>query len=156
VVAISSIAWLGLATPTLGAEQRAQASPNVIQVSYSETDGEPGPDRQLMAFSRHTTSLKFATSFHGTRVAAPGRYVDSITDTDLHGRQARHPWIPDRKHGGRGVMRLIGRSLDRRGFANVRVRAKNGDLLDSVRVRIDLSECSSDPPLYPVDCEIRT
>ena len=133
--------------------QARQPSPKVIQLSYSEASGESGPDHQLEAFARDTESLKFATAYRGTRATAPGRYVDTITDTDLHGK-ARHPWIPDRNQGGRRVMSLVRRSLDRRGTSTVRIRAKNGDLLDSVRFRIDLSKCSSEPPLYPVDCEI--
>ena len=59
-----------------------------------------------------------------------------------------------RRDGGSEVIALIRHSLDDRGFAKVRVRARgDGRHLDRAIV-IDLSECSSDPPYYPVSCEI--
>ncbi len=99
--------------------------------------------------------MRFATTYRGRRASAPGRYRADITDTDIHGREAKHPWTPDRKQGGHKVIRLVHRSLHERGFSTVRLRAKNGGESDRVRVRIDLADCASDPPLYRVDCEIR-
>ena len=129
--------------------------PEVIQLSYFESSGDQGPDRGLEAFARHTDALRFATGYRGRRAGAPGRYRSDITDTDIHGREAKHPWMPDRKQGGRKVVRLVHQSLHERGFATVRLRARKGDESDHIRMRIDLSDCASDPPLYPVDCEIR-
>jgi hypothetical protein len=125
----------------------------VIQLNYQESSAD-GPDHRLMAFSRHTGSLKFATFYQGHGASAPGKYRPEITDTDIHGEGARHPWVPIRDQGGRRVIRLVHRSLSHRGIARVKVRA-TGDGRDVVRVRIDLADCTLDPPLYPVDCEVR-
>jgi hypothetical protein len=129
--------------------------PEVIQLSYFESSGDQGPDRGLEAFARHTHATRFATSYRSRRASAPGRYRSDITDTDIHGREAKHPWMPDRRQRGGKVIRLVHRSLHDRGFAMVRLRARKGGESNRVRVRIDLSDCASDPPLYPVDCEIR-
>jgi hypothetical protein len=102
-----------------------------------------------------TAELRFGTFYNGHRAGAPGKYRPHITDTDLHGRRAKHPWVPDRDRGGRRLIRLVHRSLRHRGRAKVRVHARGGGLVDFVPVRIDLSECTSDPPLFPVSCEIK-
>jgi len=141
--------------PAPSGAQLADAPPRVIQLSYGETPGQFGPDRVLEAFSRHTDGLRFSISYKGHRAGAPGNYRPDITDTDIHGRRAKHPWVPDRDRGGRRVVRLAHRSLRHRGRAKVKVHARSGVLVDVVRVRIDLSRCTSDPPLYPISCEIR-
>lgn len=137
-----------------GSALAAGSPPELIQLSYFESRGE-GPNRGLEAYARHTHALRFATSFQGRTARAPGRHIESITDTDIRGHQAKHPWMPNRKDGGRKVYRLVHRSLHRRGFAMVRLRARKTGEIVSPPVRIDLSACASDPPLYPVDCEIR-
>ena len=40
-------------------------------------------------------------------MAAPGRYNDHVTDTDLHPEDASHPWEADRRHGGKAVIKAI-------------------------------------------------
>jgi hypothetical protein len=154
------IAGLAVALSSTTAVDTAAAgsgdgSPKVIQLSYFESSGDQGADRGLEAFARHTHAVRFATSFDGHRANAPGRYRSSITDTDIKGRNAKHPWSPNRKQGGKEVIRLVHKSLHQRGFANVRLRARKTGNVDKVRVRIDRSECHSDPPLYPVDCEVK-
>jgi hypothetical protein len=143
---------LGAVASSAGAPRH---EPKVIQLSYSESSGDVGPNRRLEAFARHTDSLKFATHYNGHRARVPGAYRSDITDTDIHGHGAKHPWVPDRKHGGNRIIRLVHKSLDRRGFARVKVHAEGSRAEDVVVVRIDLSRCTSDPPLYPVDCEVR-
>jgi|SRR5215208_5103466 len=134
---------------------RGKGKPKVIQLSYSESSGDQGADRRLLAFARHTHGLHFATTYEGEKAKAPGKYRSNVTDTDIHGRKARHPWEPDRKKGGSDVVRLVHESLHQRGFAEVRLRARKSGEVDKERVRIDLSRCSQDPPLYPVDCEVK-
>ena len=149
-----------LCAGALGAAASAGAaggkgSPDVIQLSYFESSGDQGANRGLEAFARHTHAMRFATSFHGRSAHAPGKYRSNITDTDIKGSEAKHPWSPDRKHGGREVIGLVHKSLHERGFATVRLRARKSGEVDSERVRIELAKCASDPPLYPVDCEVR-
>jgi hypothetical protein len=129
--------------------------PEIIQLSYSESSGDQGADRSLEAFARHTHGMHFATTYKGKKAGAPGRYRADITDTDIHGRKARHPWEPDRKQGGGDVVALVHKSLHHRGFADVRLRARKGGEGVAVRVRIKLKKCASDPPLYPLDCEVK-
>jgi hypothetical protein len=143
------------AAATAAGAERGDGSPDVIQLSYFESSGDTGANRGLEAFARHTHAVRFATSLHGHEATAPGRYRPSITDTDIKGHNAKHPWSPNRKEGGKEVIRLVHKSLHERGFANVRLRARKSGDVDRVRVRIDLSECHSDPPLYPVDCEVK-
>jgi hypothetical protein len=138
-----------------GSALAAGSPPEVIQLSYFESSGDQGADRGLEAFARHTHAVRFATTFQGRTARAAGRYRDSITDTDIKGKQAKHPWTPNRKEGGGRVIRLVHKSLHTRGFAKVRLRARKSGEAVGVRVRIDLSKCASDPPLYPVDCEVR-
>jgi hypothetical protein len=156
--AAAALAMLLCSASVLAAGAPAAAGagrPEVIQLSYFESSGDQGPDRRLEAFARHTHAMRFATTYGGRRASAPGRYRSDITDTDIRGREAKHPWTPDRKEGGGKVIRLVHRSLHDRGFATVRLRARNAGESNRVRVRIDRSDCASDPPLYPVDCEIR-
>jgi hypothetical protein len=154
IVVASGLVAGAASYPAPSGGQRSHSPPRVIQLSYGETPGQSGPDRVLEAFARHTDSLRFGTFYNGHRASAPGKYRPDITDTDLHGRRAKHPWVPDRDRGGRRLVRLVHRSLRHRGRAKIRIHARSGDLVDFVRVRINLSKCTSDPPLYPVSCEI--
>jgi len=136
--------------------QRAKHPPQVIQVSYDESNDGSSPRRALQAFVRYPTdAVTFATGYHGHRARGRTRYRPNITDTDIHGERASHPWALIRNGGGRRVFRLIHRALRQRGFAKVRTRARRGALVDDVRLRIVLSRCTQDPPLYPVSCEVR-
>jgi hypothetical protein len=138
---------------TSGAHRGGHA-PDVIQLSYSETKGDVGADNFLGVFARHTHRMKFSIQLHRIKSRAPGRYREDITDTDIHGRQARHPWVPDRKEGGKGVITKVHRALNRRGHISLRVRAWKGGVVDDVRVRINRDKCSS-TPAYPLDCEVK-
>jgi hypothetical protein len=125
-------------------------------VSYDESNDGSSPRRALYAFVRYPTdTVTFATRYHGHSARGRTRYRSDITDTDIHGERASHPWALIRRGGGRRVFRLVHRSLRQRGFANVRARARRGALVDAGRVRIVLSRCAQDPPLYPVSCEVR-
>jgi hypothetical protein len=135
---------------------RASHPPKVIQLSYEESDDGSSPHRALHAFVRYSTdAVNFATRYHGRRATAKARYRPNVTDTDIHGERARHPWALMRERGGRRVLRLIHKSLEHRGIAKVRTRARRDGFLDDVRTRIVLSKCAQDPPLYPVSCEVR-
>jgi hypothetical protein len=140
------------------AAQKAGGSrpPREIQLSYDESNDGSSPRRALYAFVRHATdSVKFAVRYHGRGATAGSRYKTQITDTDIRGGKARHPWALIRKGSGGRVLRLIHKSLEQRGVAKVRIRARRDGLLDDVRTRIVLSECAQDPPFYPVSCEVR-
>ena len=133
----------------------AGAPPKVVQISYAESDDGSSPAKRLYAFVRRADAVRFATRYEGKRATAGSRYRPSITDTDLHGKEVRHPWSLVRKNGGRRVLRLVAKALDERGVATIRVRARGAGGVDKVRVRMKLAQCSQDPPLYPVDCEVR-
>ena len=125
------------------------APPKVIQLSYSQSS-EGGSS--LLAFARRTDSLKFSTRYRGEKARAPAR-KSSVSDTNLKG-QARRGWEPIRKQGGKRVKALVRDSLDARGVATVRTRAKRDGQIDSHRWRIVQAKCDQDPPLFPLDCEI--
>jgi hypothetical protein len=151
-VALALLASLATSAPA-----RPARTATVIQLSYGETPGQDGPDRVLEAFSRRTDSLKFHTTFKGEHVTSPGRYDPNVTDTDIHGNRAKHPWKPNRRLRGSRLISLVHRSLNQRGFARVTVRATNKRTgTDIVQVEIDLSssDCTLDPPLYPISCEV--
>ena len=133
----------------------AGALPKVVQISYAESDDGSSPAKRLYAFVRRADVVRFATRYEGKRATAGTRYRPNITDTDLHGKDVRHPWSLVRKDGGRRVLRLVAKALDERGVAKVRVRARGAGGVDRVRVRVKLAECAQEPPLYPVDCEVR-
>ena len=125
------------------------APPKVIQLSYTRLDTG---GQSLLAFARRTDSLRFSTGYQGKRESAPARR-SSVSDINLKG-EARRGWEPIRKKGGKEVKRLVRKSLDERGVANVRTRAKRDGVLDNHRFKIVLAKCDQDPPLFPVDCEI--
>jgi hypothetical protein len=133
---------------------RADHSPDVIQLSYSETRGDVGADKFLGVFSRHTHAVHFSAQKRRVKSAAPGRYRPDITDTDIHGRKARHPWVPNRKEGGQGVIALVHHALHHSGAIKVRVRARKAGVVDDVRVRLSRKHCTS-TPAYPLDCEVK-
>jgi hypothetical protein len=135
--------------------RRGDRAPQVIQLSYSETKGDVGADNFLGAFSRHTHAVHFHAQKRRIKSAAPGRYRSDITDTDIHGSKARHPWVPDRKEGGGGVISLVHHALHHSGAIRVTVRARKAGVVDDVRVRIARKDCTSDPPAYPLDCEVK-
>ena len=60
-----------------------------------------------------------------------------------------------RKDGGRRVLKLVRQALDGRGVAKLRLRVRGDGGVDALRLRIVLANCSQEPPLYPVDCEVR-
>ena len=152
-----ALALVLLASLATSASARPVRTATVVQLSYGETPGQDGPDRVLEAFSRRTDSLKFHTTFKGEDVTSPGRYDPNVTDTDIHGNRAKHPWKPNRRLRGSRLISLVHRSLSQRGFARVTVRATNNRTgTDIVQVEIDLSstDCTLDPPLYPISCEV--
>jgi hypothetical protein len=155
-VLVAAVAVTVVAQAAGSPNGRASHPPKLVQLSYSESDDGSSPSRALDAFVRYSTdSVNFATRYHGERATAKSVYEPHITDTDIHGQKAKHPWKLSRKGGGRNVLRLIHKSLKRRGIANVRTRMRHGGFSDHVRVRIVLSDCAQDPPLYPIDCEVK-
>jgi hypothetical protein len=156
VALIVATAVTGGAAAAGAGNERASHPPKVIQISYDESNDGSSPRRALYAFVRYSPdSVNFATRYHGRRATAKTRYRPNITDTDIRGEKARHPWALVREGGGRRVLRLIHKSLKQRGFAKVRTRARRDGLLDDVRTRIVLSKCAQDPPFYPVSCEVK-
>jgi hypothetical protein len=136
--------------------ERASRPPKVIQLSYDESNDGSSPRRALYAFVRYSPdAVNFATRYHGRRATAKSRYRPNVTDTDIRGERARHPWALVREGGGRRVLRLVHKALKQRGVANVRTRARRDGLIDDVRLRIVLSKCAQDPPFYPVSCEVK-
>jgi hypothetical protein len=153
------ICTAALATAVLAlapAAAHAAPGPKLVQLSYGESFDGSFPVRDLSAYAYRVDALRFTTRYGGERATAQARYDDGVTDTNIHAHgEARHPWKLVRRGGGSDVIALIRHSLEDRGFAKVRVRARgDGRHLDRAIV-IDVSECSSDPPIYPVSCEIR-
>ncbi len=141
--------------PAAGADptERPEAKPDVVQVSYEESDDGTSPRRQLSAFARRADALSFAVRIHHERVAAGSAYDSHVTDTDLHG-DAKHPWVLSRKRSGDEILRKIHKSLTHRGEVRVWIRAGGNGEVDKSRVTIKLAECTQDPPFYPVSCEV--
>ena len=138
----------------VGTAAHGGAKPKLVQLSYEESDDGSSPPKALSAFFRRAERVRFFTGFREDRAGAPARYVESITDLDLHG-EARHPWRLIRRDGGNFVLKLIHASLEQRGDARVKVIARNDGRRTVDRVLIELADCAQDPPLYPVSCEIR-
>ncbi|MQA75740.1 MAG: hypothetical protein GEU88_15595, partial [Solirubrobacterales bacterium] len=95
-------------------EASSGPQPRVIQLSYSDSKDGSFPRYRLMAFSRRTDDVRFATRFAGKRAKADARFSENITDTDIKGN-AKHPFVLIRKGGGKRVMKLIRRAFDERG-----------------------------------------
>jgi hypothetical protein len=151
--------WIvsGLAAPAaVGHATHASggAQPRVIQLSYSEVNDGSRPRLNLMAFSRRTEAVGLATRYQGKQATADTRFSKNITDTDIKGNRAKHPFVLVRKRGGKRVVKLVRDSLADRGEARVRIRATRGGSVDAIKLRIVLTRCSLDPPLFPVDCEV--
>jgi hypothetical protein len=156
LVALVALALTCAAGAAGAPSERASRAPKVIQLSYDESNDGSSPRRALYAFVRYAPdAVNFATRYHGRRATAKTRYRPNVTDTDIRGERARHPWALVRKGGGRTVLRLVHKALKQRGVAKVRTRARRDGLIDDVRLRIVLSKCAQDPPFYPVSCEVR-
>ena len=124
----------------LPATASAAAPPRVVQLNYFVRDDGILPHTVLQARVRRADSVRFATVFHGKHATAPAR--DDGDDWEL-------------RHGDGGKLyKLIRHSLHRRGSASVRIRARSGDGSDRVKLKIRVSDCTKDPPFYPLDCTI--
>ena len=146
-VAVASVTVVG------PSDARQVRPPKVVQVSYYE-DREDGRRYNLQAHALRTDALKFSVRRGGRRIVADAKLNERISDTDLQG-EARHPWVPIRNSAGKRLVRAVVDKLYGNGKVRLRIRAQGNGVRDSVRVRIVLSECSTDPPLYPdPDCEV--
>jgi hypothetical protein len=145
---------VGCATVAGLTDARHVRPPKVVQVSYYE-DREDGRRYNLQAHALRTDALRFSVRRSGRRFAAEARLNESISDTDLRG-EARHPWVPVRNTAGKRLVRAVVDKLHGNGQVRLRIRVRGNGIRDSVRVRIVLSECNTDPPLYPdPDCEVK-
>jgi len=122
----------------------AAGPPRIVQLNYFVRDDGTLPHVRLLVGVKHADSVRVATVFHGKHAGAPTRLDDSISG---------HPWVLQHQDGGK-VYRLIRRSLERRGSAAVRIRARNGGATDRAKLKIRESDCTKDPPFYPLDCTI--
>ena len=120
------------------------APPRVVDLTYFVRDDGQLPHTRLLIGVKRADSVRVATVFHGKHAAAP---------TSLDDRISGDPWVL--QHQGRGgkVYKLIRKSLHSRGSASFRIRAE-GAGTDRVKLKIRESECSMDPPFYPLDCTI--
>ena len=124
----------------LPAAASAAAPPRIVELNYFVRDDGILPHTVLQARVWRADSVRFATVFHGKHATAPAR--DDGDDWEL-------------RHGDGGKLyKLIRRSLHRRGSASVRIRARSGDGGDRVKLKIRASDCTKDPPFYPLDCTI--
>jgi hypothetical protein len=153
IVVITALALGALAAPSVGAA--GGRPPKVIQLSYAESYDGGTQARTLEAFAYRADSLALSTSYGDASAKTDARYNDSVTDTDLHGNDAKHPWVARRnRRGGKEVLHLVRTSLEARGFAEVSAIAKSEGGVDRVGFTIRVSDCSQDPPIYPLDCEV--
>jgi len=120
----------------------AAGSPRVKEMHYFVRDDGILPHTVLKADVKRADAVRFAVVFEGRHASVAGRLDGGIT------------W--EMRHQGRGgkVYKLIRRSLHRRGSASVRIRARNEGGSDRVKLKIRASDCTMDPPFYPLDCEI--
>jgi hypothetical protein len=133
--------------------QGDRRGPKVVQLQFSS--GRGVGEKSLQAYAYRTEVLRFRTSYEGERATGDSRYRPNVTDTDIDARrEARHPWELLKRGDGKQVLKMTRQSLRESGEAVVRVRAHRDGRVDDVRVRIELSECSQDPPLYPISCEV--
>jgi len=121
------------------------ATPRITGLAYFVRDDGSLPHVRLLVDVERADSVRVATVFHGKHAAAP---------TGLDDRISGHPWVLQHEQRGGKVYELIRRSLDRRGAASIRIRARNGAGTDSVEPKIRESGCTKDPPFYPLDCTI--
>jgi hypothetical protein len=128
------------AAVTVAAAEAAAPPPRIVKLNYFVRDDGILPHTVLQASVRRADSVRFATVFHGKHAAAPAR-----RDGD--------DW--ELRHGDGGKLyRLIRHSLQRRGSASVRIRARSGGGRDRVKLKIRESRCTKDPPFYPLDCTV--
>jgi hypothetical protein len=144
----------GFATVARLSDARQVRPPKVVQLSYYE-DREDGRRYNLQAHALRADALTFTVRRGGHRMIADAKLNESISDTDLRG-EARHPWVPIRNRAGKRLVRAVADKLHGNGQVRLRIRVQGKGIRDSVRVRIVLSECSTEPPLYrDPDCEIK-
>lgn len=156
----AAVAALGMALLTTSvqggvpATDSAAKPPKVVKLRYADVRDGSSPRFRLHGYARRALSLTFKARFRGKTATAGSRYEKSITDPKVKGT-AKHPWVIRRKGGGRRVIKLVRRGLDKRGTAKVRVRVKGKGGVDSERLRIVRDECHQEPPFYPLECEVR-
>jgi hypothetical protein len=146
-------AGLLVGSAAAGSGERAKAKPALVQVAYEESDDGTSAHRQLSAFAQRASSVTFAVRIHHERVVAGSKLNTHVVDTDLHG-DAKHPWVLSRGGAGAEVLRRIHDALRKQGEKTVWVRAAGVSGVDKRKVDIVLSECTQDPPYYPVSCQI--
>jgi hypothetical protein len=150
--AVAAVAVLAVAASAATAHQARPAK--IVQLSYYE-DREDGHRYNLQAHALRTDGLKFSARRGGRRITAEARLNENLTDTDLPG-QARHPWVPKRNGAGKRLIRAVVHKLHSKGEVALHILARGIGGNDFARMRIVLSECSFDPPLYPdPDCEVQ-
>jgi hypothetical protein len=153
-----------ICVPGAGGVAMAQGDPRpprVVEVHWWE-GGDTLPNEGLSVRTRHTNSLKFVTRFDDERATAPFRGPPDRA-TDSHSRRAYEgncggsdppcqSWEPIRGGGAANdVFRLIRQSLNDRGKAKIRVRARRNAKVDDVRITIVDAECHPEP-IYPRTC----
>jgi hypothetical protein len=136
------VAIAGATALAAAAAAPAAAPPRVKEMHYFVRDDGLLPHTVLKADVKRADRVRVAVVFRGKHASAPTRHDDGIT------------WELQHKHRGGKVYKLIRRSLHRRGSASVRIRARNPAGTDHVKLKIRESECSMDPPFYPLDCTI--
>lgn len=120
---------------------RKEVRPNVVQLHQAGSG--------LHAFPCRIDTLSFATKYQGRRASAPGK-LTNLRDTNLHHPKCQRGWRPTRKKVGR----LVRESLNERGVAVVRTRARRGSRVDTHRWRIVLARCAPPSGVFPADCEV--
>jgi hypothetical protein len=146
-----AVGCVTVAGPT---DARQVRPPKVVQVSCYE-DREDGRPYNLQAHALRTDALTFSVRRGGRRIAAEAKLNESISDTDLRG-EARHHWVPVRNRAGRRLVKTVADRLHGNGQVRLRIRVRGNGIRDSMPVRIVLSECNTDPPLYPdPGCEVK-
>jgi hypothetical protein len=122
----------------------AAGPPRIVKMNYFVRDDGSLPHVRLLVGVKRADSVRVATVFHGKHAGAPTRLDDNISGD---------PWVLQHNSGAK-VYKLIRRSLERRGSAAVRIRARNGAGIDRAKLKIRESDCTKDPPFYPLDCTI--
>jgi hypothetical protein len=152
-VATSAALVAAAQAPAGKADGQGNRGPKVVQLQFSS--GRGIGEKSLQGYAYRTDVLRFRTSYEGERATADSRYRQNVADTDIDAKgEARHPWELLKKGGGKQVIRMIRQSLRERGEAVVQIFAHRDGKVDDPRVRIELSECSEEPPIYPISCEV--